>query len=208
MYHRGVYQKPSRSTHIALQFVFVVTVSNFTKKFTRQRLFLQWLQKFSHAHRLIFIVNKQTNAWIYNLSDASTNDTMHFQLIVCYHKNKRTSFFMPLSFWIHSSFDNVMTKLTNKEALTVLCSVVKHAGSGRAQKNCRGKHETLSSVFPYLLSALPLPKCFTTEQSIVKASYLFHDKETNNFPMHLLNFQTKLYFPKEKKWCLQCTVLW
>ena len=52
----------------------------------------------------------------------------------------------------------------------VLCSVVKHAGSGRARKKCRGKHETKSSVFPHFLSALPLPKCFTTEQSIVEAS--------------------------------------
>ena len=33
-------------------------------------------------------------------------------------------------------------QLTNKEASTVLCSVVKHAGSGRARKKCRGKHET------------------------------------------------------------------
>ena len=32
--------------------------------------------------------------------------------------------------------------LTNKEASTVLCSVVKHAGSGRARKKCRGKHKT------------------------------------------------------------------
>ena len=28
--------------------------------------------------------------------------------------------------------------LTNKEASTVLCSVVKHAGSGKARKKCRG----------------------------------------------------------------------
>ena len=48
--------------------------------------------------------------------------------------------------------------LTNKEASTVLCSVGKHAGSGRARKKCRGKHETKSSVFPHFLSALPLPK--------------------------------------------------
>ena len=34
--------------------------------------------------------------------------------------------------------------LTNKEASTVLCSVVKHAGSGRAQKKCRGKHAKIS----------------------------------------------------------------
>ena len=63
--------------------------------------------------------------------------------------------------------------VTNKEASTVLCSVVKHAGSGRARKKCRGKHETKSSVFPHVLSALPLPKlplpkCFTTEQSTVE----------------------------------------
>ena len=60
--------------------------------------------------------------------------------------------------------------LTNKEASTALCSVVKHAGSGRARKKCRAKHETQSSVFPHFLSALPLPKCFTTEQSTVEAS--------------------------------------
>ena len=60
--------------------------------------------------------------------------------------------------------------ITNKEAATVFCSVVKHAGNGRARKKCRGKHETQSSVFPYYLSDLPLPKCFTTEQSTVEAS--------------------------------------
>ena len=38
----------------------------------------------------------------------------------------------------------------------MLCSAVKHAGSGRAQKRCRGKHETQSSVFLYSSSALPL----------------------------------------------------
>ena len=52
----------------------------------------------------------------------------------------------------------------------MLCSVVKHAGSGRAQKKCRGKHSTTSSVFLYFLSALPLPACFTTEQSTVEVS--------------------------------------
>ena len=33
-------------------------------------------------------------------------------------------------------------ELTNKEASTVLCSVAKHGGSGRARKKCRGKHQT------------------------------------------------------------------
>ena len=36
----------------------------------------------------------------------------------------------------------VYSYLTNKEASTVLCSVVKHTKSGRARKKCRGKHAT------------------------------------------------------------------
>ena len=62
--------------------------------------------------------------------------------------------------------------LTNKEASTVLRSVVKHAGSGRARKKCRGKHETQASVFPHFLSALPLPKCFTTEHSTSRGFFI------------------------------------
>ena len=69
-----------------------------------------------------------------------------------------------------NTFSILRFYLTNKVVSTVLCSVVKHAGSGRARKKCRGKHETKSSVFPHFLSALPLPKCFTTEQSTVEAS--------------------------------------
>ena len=34
----------------------------------------------------------------------------------------------------------------------MLCSVAKHLGSGRERKKCRGKHKTMSSVFPYFLS--------------------------------------------------------
>jgi len=86
--------------------------------------------------------------------------------------------------------------LTNKEASTVLCSVVKHAGSGRAQKKCRGKHKTESSVFPHFLSALPLPKCFTTEQSTVEASLLFYDKESDNFSTHSAEFSNQTLFSK------------
>ena len=68
------------------------------------------------------------------------------------------------------NLDYTGIELTNKEASTVFCSVVKHAGSGRERKKCRRKHETKSSVFPHFLSALPLPKCFTAEQSTVEAS--------------------------------------
>ena len=59
---------------------------------------------------------------------------------------------------------------TNKEASTVLCSVVKHLGSGRALKK-REKILDYDSCFPlHFFRALPLPACFTTEQSTVEAS--------------------------------------
>ena len=48
----------------------------------------------------------------------------------------------------------LLVYLTNKEASTVLYSVVKHAGSRRARKKCRGKEKPQSSIFPYFLSAL------------------------------------------------------
>ena len=49
-------------------------------------------------------------------------------------------------------------------------SVVKHLGSGRALKKW-GKTLDCVSCFPlHFFRALPLPACFTTEQSTVKAS--------------------------------------
>ena len=57
-----------------------------------------------------------------------------------------------------------------KEASTELCSVVKHLGSGRALKKW-GKTLDCVSCFPlHFFRALPLPACFTTEQSAVEAS--------------------------------------
>ena len=69
---------------------------------------------------------------------------------------------------------SVLLILTNKEASSMLCSAVKHAGSGRARKKCRGKTSRIRVFFPTsdFLGALPLPKCFTTEQSTVEASLL------------------------------------
>ena len=59
---------------------------------------------------------------------------------------------------------------TNQEASTVLCSVAKHLGSGRALKKW-GKTLDFVSCFPLqIFLALPLPECFTTEQSTVEAS--------------------------------------
>ena len=54
--------------------------------------------------------------------------------------------------------------------LRLCCSVVKHLGSGRALKKW-GKTLDCVSCFPlHFFRALPLPKCFTIEQSTVEAS--------------------------------------
>jgi len=55
-----------------------------------------------------------------------------------------------------------------------------------------------SSVFPHFLSALLLPKCFTTEQSAVEAS-LFYDKESDTFPAHSAEFSNQTLFSKQVK---------
>ena len=66
-------------------------------------------------------------------------------------------------------------QLTNKDASTVLCSIVKHAGSGRARKKCFPLH-----FFP----ALPFPACYTTELNLVEASLFvkYHTPVLNEGP--------------------------
>ena len=64
----------------------------------------------------------------------------------------------------------ILSHKTNKEASTVLCCVVKHLGSGRALKKW-GKTLDFISCFPlHFFRALPLPACFTTEQSTAEDS--------------------------------------
>ena len=89
-------------------------------------------------------------------------------------------------------------KLTNKDATTVLCSVVKHAGSGRARKKCREKHETKSSVFPHFLSALPLPKCITTAEHS-RGFFICVMIKNPIISPHLAEFSNQTFFSKRGK---------
>ena len=59
--------------------------------------FLWWLQKFLGDHWLIFIVNQRTDTWIYNSCDETTSES-------------GLRIHSAISSWIHSYFDNVMTK--------------------------------------------------------------------------------------------------
>jgi len=66
--------------------------------------------------------------------------------------------------------------LANKEASTVLRSVVEHSGGGRARKKCRGKQETLVECF---LLLRVLYRCLSALQQNgvqTRLLYLFYDK--------------------------------
>ena len=68
--------------------------------------------------------------------------------------------------------------LTNKEALTVLCSVVKHAGAARARKKCRGKHEPIGECFSLLLECSSrFLKALQQNRAQSRLFYLFYDKK-------------------------------
>ena len=65
-----------------------------------------------------------------------------------------------------------------KKPRLVLCSVVKHLGSGRALKKW-GKTLDCVSCFPlHFFRALLLPACFTTEHSTVEASLFVKSKDS------------------------------
>ena len=60
----------------------------------------------------------------------------------------------------------------------MLCSLVKHLGSGGALKKW-GKTLDCVSCFPlHFFRALPLPVCFTAEQSTVEASLFVNFKSS------------------------------
>ena len=74
---------------------------------------------------------------------------------------------------------------TNKEALTVFCSVVKHLGSSRALKKWGKTLDCVSCFLLHFFHALPLPACFTTEQSTVKASLFVNQFKVFFFFQHM-----------------------
>ena len=80
--------------------------------------------------------------------------------------------------------------LTNKEVLTVLCSVVKHAGSGQRLKEVQGETREVVECFSLLL------ECSTL---------ILSDKESVKLPTHrFLIFKTN-FFPKQTRLPTACS---
>ena len=79
----------------------------------------------------------------------------------------------------------------------MLCSVVKHAGSDRARKKCRGKHETYSSVFFLLLECSEV--LYNEERAQSRLLFLFYDKESYDFPTHSDKFSSQTLYSKRGK---------
>ena len=80
-----------------------------------------------------------------------------------------------------------------KKPRLLLCSVVKHLGSGRTLKK-RGKTLDCVSCFPlHFFRALPLSACFTTEQSTAEASLFVNCDNYNTYKTAIaINLLTQL----------------
>ena len=83
--------------------------------------------------------------------------------------------------------------LTNREALTVLCSVVKHAGSGQSTKEVQGETRDVVECFSPLLESRLL--------------YLFYNKESVKLPKHYFQFSKQTLFPKRTTMSSACSIL-
>ena len=101
-------------------------------------------------------------------------------------------------------YDSGIPRKPEKKASTVLCSVVKHAGSGRAWKNCRGKHETSSSVCSISRVLYRFLSALQQNRARSRLLYLFYDKESINFPTH----SAKFFFQTRKKYRQRASVPW
>ena len=82
--------------------------------------------------------------------------------------------------------------LTNREALTVLCSVVKHARSGLNTKEVQGETRGLVECLS------PLLECSTEHSQ--GFSICFIVKNPLNSSSISLNFQNQLYFKSEEQY--------
>ena len=121
--------------------------------------------------------------------------TTHFHLVGCQHfsfSHRRYKiscfssneisllcFLFYLSLQLFLCYPRQRLHLTNKEALTVLCSVVKHAGSGQSLKEVQGETREAVECFSLLL------ECF---------GLFLSDKEYVKLPTHrFLIFKTNVF---------------
>ena len=96
--------------------------------------------------------------------------------------------YLPLALSLLSTSQRL--HLTNKEVLTVLCSVVKHAGSGQRLKEVQGETREVVECFSLLLECSAL---------------ILSDKESVKLPTHrFLIFKTN-FFPKQTRLPSACS---
>ena len=69
----------------------------------------------------------------------------------------------------------------------------------------RKTHSHLLVLTSWVL--MPLPKCFTTVQSAVKASLFFYNKESVEFPTRYFQFLKQILFPKRTTVSSACSTL-
>ena len=99
-------------------------------------------------------------------------------------------------------------QLTNREALTVLFSVVKHAGSGQSTKEVQGEmRDYISQFFPLLECSSHLLSALQQYRAQSRLLYLFYNKESVKFPRHYFQFFKQTLFPKRTTLSSACSTL-
>ena len=100
----------------------------------------------------------------------------------CFSSNEISllCFLFYLSLQLFLCYPRQRLHLTNKEALTVLCSVVKHAGSGLSLKEVQGETREVVECFSLLLEGSGL--LLSDKESVKLPTYRFLIFKTNVFP--------------------------
>ena len=112
---------------------------------------------------------------------------------------------LPFNFFYQKLFEwkkkRSMYHLTNREALTVLCSVVKHAGSGQSTKEVQGETLDYVSCFSLHFFRALAASCvlYNRTEHSQGFSICFIIKNPLNSLSITFNFQNKLYFQSEQQ---------
>ena len=99
-------------------------------------------------------------------------------------------------------------ELTNREALTVLCSVVGHAGNGSSTKEVYGETRDVFECFsPLLESSDRFLSALQQNSTQSRLLYLFYNKESVKFSAHYFQFLKYILIPKRITVSSACSIL-
>ena len=133
----------------------------------------------------LWSLKKFTNAYLFQIAQEKSYD----YVIIIYMKKYE------------------IAPLTNREALTVHCSVLKHAGSGYSTKEVKGETlDYVSCFYPLLKCSSRFLRALQQNREKSRLLYLFYNKESVKFPTHSFQFSKQTLFPMRRTVSSACSV--